>query len=130
MNFKYLFVILLGASLAFLSGCRTAPLYNVSDQAVVTNVSSYTNADVQKAIIRAGSSLGWNMKVTKPGHITATLHLRTHMAQVDIKYNKEKYSITYKDSDDLNYDGTIIHKNYNGWVQNLDRDIKIQLNTL
>lgn len=130
MNFKYLFIILIGASLTFLSGCRTAPIYNVSEQAIVTNSTSYTEADVQKAIVRAGSGLGWDMKVNQPGHITGTLHLRTHMAQVDVKYNKQNYSINYKDSDNLQYDGKIIHKNYNGWVQNLDRAIKVQLNNL
>jgi len=52
------------------------------------------------------------------------------MAQVDIKYSTIAYSITYKDSSNLKYDGTKIHSNYNGWIQNLDKAIKIQLSTM
>jgi len=130
MKIKHLLVILFGVSLVFLSGCRTAPLVNVTDQSVVASQSNYTEDDVKKAIVRAGAGLGWNMNADKPGHILGTLHLRSHMAQVDINYDKEKYSITYKDSENLNYDGEIIHKNYNGWIQNLDRAIKIQLGNL
>jgi hypothetical protein len=130
MKIKSVFVILFSVSLVFLSGCVTNPIVNVSDQSVVTNNPNYTEADVKKAIIRAGAGLGWNMNADKPGHILATLHLRTHMAQVDINYNKQKYSITYKDSENLDYDGKNIHRNYNGWIQNLDKAIKVQLNTL
>ena len=52
------------------------------------------------------------------------------MAKVDINYNTKTYSITYKDSSDLDYDGTKIHKNYNGWIQNLDNAIKVQLSAI
>jgi hypothetical protein len=130
MKIKHIFVLFLGISLIVLAGCRTAPLVNVNDQSVVTNNKNYTQEDVKKAIVRAGAGLGWNMDADKPGHILATLHLRSHMAQVDINYNKEKYSITYKNSEDLQYDGESIHKNYNSWVQNLDRAIKVQLQNL
>lgn len=130
MTFKNVAFVFLGIALVILAGCRTAPVYNVSDQVVTTNIETHTEDDVRKAIVRAGSGLGWQMKEESAGHIIATLHLRTHMAKVDINYNKDKYNITYKDSVDLSYDGTIIHSNYNGWVQNLDRAIKVQLNTL
>ena len=33
-------------------------------------------------------------------------------------------------SDNLHYKDGTIHSNYNGWVQNLDRGIKNQLNLL
>jgi hypothetical protein len=32
-----------------------------------------------------------------------------------------------KDSTNLDYDGNTIHKNYNGWVENLDKAIRVQL---
>ena len=86
--------------------------------------------DVQKAIVRAGVGLGWEMKPVEPGLIVGTLHLRTHMAMVDIKYDTKNYSITYKDSSGLDYDGHNIHKNYNGWIQNLDNGIRSQLTSL
>jgi hypothetical protein len=50
--------------------------------------------------------------------------------QVDIAYTTTSYSINYKDSRGLDYDGSSIHSNYNGWVQRLDRAIARQLATL
>ena len=147
MKAKYLLVVLLGAVMAVTTGCRTNAVYNVPDQSVLTNKSQLTEEDVKKAIIRAGSTLGWNMFADKPGNVLGTLRLRKHMAQVDIYYDLNKYNITYKDSQNLNYEAagseytdedgnshinknSTIHSNYNGWVQNLDRAIKAQLNTL
>lgn len=70
------------------------------------------------------------MKQMEPGYIVGTLKLRSHVAVVDIRHTTKSYSITYKDSTNLDYDGTNIHRNYNGWISNLDRAIKTQLATL
>jgi len=123
-------LILLIASVTFVVGCAK-PIYNVENAPVtVASNTSYTLDDIKKAIIRAGVGLGWQMKEVRPGQILATLNIRTHMAQVTIDYNLQTYSITYKDSVDLNYDGTNIHSNYNGWIQNLDNAIKGQLSAI
>ena len=58
--------------------------------------------------------------------IRATLNLRTHVAVTEITYNEQVFSILYVDSTNLQYDGTSIHKNYNGWIQNLERAISQQ----
>lgn len=123
-----LVVIALVLSTLLFSGCRTSPVRNVTDAS--TNVSNATVDQVRDSIIRAGSSLGWSMKADAPGHILATLHLRDHIAVVDINYDPTKYSITYNTSTNLKYDGKTIHSNYNGWVQNLDNAIKTQLGLL
>jgi hypothetical protein len=132
MKKLFAIVLLAGLSLAIATGCRTStPIYNVQDATVVTNSDKpATASDVKKAILRAGTTLGWNMKEEKPGHIIGTLHLRSHMAQIDIKYSASSYSITYRDSQNLNYDGTNIHGNYNGWVQRLQQNIQSQMNLL
>ena len=70
------------------------------------------------------------MQPAGPGHIVGTLYLRGNVAQVDIVYTTITYSINYKDSRGLDYDGSNIHSNYNGWVQKLDRAIARQLATL
>lgn len=70
------------------------------------------------------------MQDSKPGVLEGTLNLRSHMAKIEIQYNNNSYSILYKDSSNLNYDGTKIHSNYNGWIQNLQKAIQVQLNTL
>lgn len=125
--------VLMFAALAltvFAVGCTTKPVYNVPNTPVTTSKPNANLDDVGKAIVRAGAALGWKMQVTNPGHILGTLNLRTHEAVVDVNYSQTSYSINYKDSKNLNYDGTNIHKNYNGWIQNLDKGIQSQLNLL
>jgi len=127
-----LIIVAFSILLISLTSCRTSPIYNVPSQSYITAQSQYTEEDVKKAIIKAGTTLKWSMVAVKPGLITGTLRLRAHMAQVDIIYDLKKYSITYKNSTNLKYnseDGSI-HSNYNGWVQNLDNAIKTELNIL
>ncbi|MEN8168237.1 MAG: hypothetical protein ABFR65_12285 [Pseudomonadota bacterium] len=124
--------MLFGAVLVFtlgLLGCRTAPVYNV-EQSPIDVSAKASLEDVKKSIMQSGVGLGWQMKETEPGLITGTLYLRDHMAQVDIPYSKTNYSINYKDSAALKYDGSSIHKQYNTWVQNLDRAIQASLSIL
>lgn len=105
-----------------LSACRTGPVYNV-ESAVMATPANATLEQVTGAIKRAGTGLGWQMIDQGPGQIEGKLFLRSHMAVVSITFDTKKFSIYYKDSNNLNYDGTIIHKNYNGWVQNLEQRI-------
>ena len=126
MNIKKLSVITLISLAVLITGCRSQPVRDVVDAPITVGAKS-TLADVGKAIKQAGQSQGWGMREIKPGHIVATIYLRKHMAKVDIKYTKKSYSITYKDSAELKYDGTNIHSNYNGWVTNLDRRIQSML---
>lgn len=112
------------------TGCRTAPIYDVTDAPVVTNSHPVTAEQVNAAIKRAGLQLGWQMSDAAPGHIKAVLHLREHMAQTDIAYNTKTYSITYQDSSNLKHSGNQIHSNYNGWIQRLDQAIRVQLSAL
>ena len=129
-------LIFLVAIMVLFVGCRTRPpVFNV-ENATINTVSGKEPKleDVTRAIVNAAgnSHPPWNMQVVKPGHIIATLHNRSHMAQVDIEYTTKGYNITRKDSADLNYDpekGTI-HPGYNKWVQRLDSNIRIKLNSL
>lgn len=135
MKAKILSVILLSVFLAAVSGCRTGTVYNVNDESIMSNKDNLTEEDVKKAIIRAGSTLGWSMNANEPGNIVATLNIRKHMAKANIRYTTTKYSIKYINSRNLSYtvdevEGPLIHSNYNGWVQNLDNSIKSQLNAL
>ena len=128
MNLKSLGVIFLILTTLLFSGCRTAPVYNISDAAFPEQNTK--QEDIARAIVTAGGSLGWVMKKKEPGHIVGTLHLRDHVAVVDINYDNEKYSITYKDSTNLKYDGTAIHSNYNSWITNLSNAINNQVSIL
>jgi len=112
-----------------LFGCRSTPIYNVSDAPVNTNTNEYTTENVKKAIIKAGVVAGWQIRVMEPGKLSGTLHMRHHTAKIDILYSTTGYSLLYNDSDQLNYNVETgeIHKNYNVWIQNLDRTIQSQL---
>lgn len=109
-------------------GCVAVPIRNV-DNAPVTLASSTkpTLAQVREAIVRAGATLGWEMKDDGPNKLIATLNLRKHVAVVEIPYTESTYSIKYLSSTNLDAKDGKIHKNYNGWITNLSRDIDVQL---
>jgi hypothetical protein len=116
----------------FYAGCSTIqqPLYNVQGASVQSfDGKKLTKAQVEKAILQAGSQRGWVMKKVKDGVISATLYARQHMALVEITYSAASYNISYKNSQNLDYDGVNIHKNYNTWIRNLDNSIQINLNS-
>jgi hypothetical protein len=118
------------AAVSAQAGCmRCDPILNVTKAPVTTaNAKPLTSEQVKAAIVRAGTALGWLMKEEGPGKIVATINLRKHTANVEIPYSASDYSINYRDSINLDAgtDGTI-HKNYNGWIQNLNRGISAQL---
>jgi len=118
--------------MGLLAGCTRA-IYNVNNATVAApSGRTLTMPEIKKAIMAAGAGLGWKVKEESPGHLVGTLRLRTHTAVVDIPYSIETYSITYKSSSNLQYDPEdgVIHKNYNGWISNLEKAIKTHLATL
>jgi len=129
MAFKKISVFVLALLLVTIVGCRSAYVRNV-DHAPVQASGKYTTKDVKTAIITAGESIGWGMKAVKPGLIIATIFVRNHMAKVSIEYNKKNFSIQYKDSAGLNYNGQNIHGRYNSWIINLEQRINSQLSSL
>lgn len=117
-------------ALALAGGCATpTPVLNLTDQEVSTDKKSATAEDVRGAIRRAAAGLGWQMKDDGPGKMSGMLMLRQHTASVNVDYDATKYSIQYKDSSNLRYDAAkgTIHRNYNAWVQNLNKAIQREL---
>ena len=111
-----------------LVGCASAPIMNVEGAAVTTaSGKTLTREQVREAIVRAGGTLGWKMADEGPNMLVGTLLIRTHTAVVEIPYSTTSYSIKYRSSVNLDERGGNIHKNYNGWIQNLTRDINAQL---
>jgi len=127
-DLRILAIILLSLGLLLAAGCRTAPVRNVTNAPIMTvDNASPELQKVRGAIIKAGAGNGWQMNPVQDGLIVGTLNIRTHQAVVDIKYDTKTYSITYKDSMNLKYNGATIHSNYNGWITNLDNAIKREL---
>lgn len=129
MRLRALLLLVVILTLA-LVGCRSSPVYNVNNEPITTSTRRYSLQDVRGAILRAGTGLGWRMKSVRDGLIIGTLYLRDHMAEVEISYDRASYSIKYRDSNNLDYDGANIHRNYNGWVQRLHGAINAQLSSL
>ena len=117
------------AAATALTACSTlAPIQTVENVSVSSSANKpLTPNEVRGAIVRAGAGLGWVMKDSGPGIINATLILRTHTAEVQIPYSATSYAIVYRSSINLQEGGGKIHRNYNGWVQNLNRGINAQL---
>ena len=120
---------LLGAMLGLLTSTLLlgSPAYAAK---AIENVESspipggLSDAQIVKAMQNGGATRGWIVKQVEPGHVVATIYVRSHMAKVDIIYDAAAYSIRYNDSENLGYKDGKIHRNYNKWVLNLNMDIQ------
>ncbi|MBK1735657.1 hypothetical protein CKO15_10250 [Halorhodospira abdelmalekii] len=123
-QYTFIFIVLLLLAV----GCtRTAPIYNVADRSTEFGRDDVELSDMTRAIVRAGTDLGWQMRTREPGHVVGTLLVRDHRAEVDVEYDLDSFSIRYRDSENLDYSGGEIHSNYNGWIQNLENGITREL---
>ena len=111
-----------------LAACATKPILNVKDSQISTkNGKTLQASQVRQAILAAGVGLGWKIVDIKPGLLEGTLRLREHTAVVDIPYSTSTYSIVFKSGVNMGEKDGQIHKNYNGWVTNLDKGIGTEL---
>lgn len=118
--------------IAFLVACSGAPIYNVTNAAIVTPEGKEPTLDqITKEIIAAGEAGKWTMVVQNPGYIVGTLNIRSHQAQVNVTYDTKTYNIAYRGSLNLKYDpnSKTIHENYNVWIQKLDSAIRARVAT-
>lgn len=108
--------------------------------------------EIRGAITRGAAVHDWVASPGKPGELVASLNVRNkHYASVTIKYSETAYSVTYRDSTNLEYqlssvpnvsprredfnntppaNTPVIHPNYNRWVDTLIRDINAELHRL
>ncbi|ATF95539.1 Uncharacterised protein [Cedecea neteri] len=110
-----------------LAGCvsRTAPIETVQN-----NVSTgHTETQVRAAILKAGLNRQWIMNDAGPGVINGRQQARDHRANIIVQYSANSYIIKYDSSVNLMAAEGKIHKNYNRWVHNLDKDIQMNLST-
>lgn len=113
-----------GLCIVALAGCaaleRTEPVR--TPQTIITQ--RVTTEQVKDAIINAGQGRDWIMSVAGPGVINATQNIRKHSVTVRINYSDKSYSIHYVSSVNLLASEGEIHRSYNHWVNNLDKDIQ------
>lgn len=121
-------ILVIACVLAFAAGCTSRPIRNVQAEPVVVTPGKTASADnVRDAILRAGAGLGWSMRPAAPGVVSGMLNLRTHTAEIEVQYSPQSYNIVYKNSTNLDASNGQIHKNYNGWIENLNSAIHREL---
>ena len=123
--FKYIGTALF---VLILTGCGGAAIYNIDNSNTIASKTSMKQ--VETAIKKGALRKNWSVKKEKEGLLTATVNVRgRHIAVVSISYNTKGYKIDYKDSQGLDYDASAntIHKNYNKWISNLERNINYEL---
>lgn len=120
--------LLLVSALVFLMGARQVPLTDPDPIAVPAGLKI---DQVTKAIKAALVGRTWAVTQEDAGHIVSTLHLREHMAKIDIVYDAQTVTIKYLDSGELMYADKkgqrVIHRNYLTWIQNLVNDMSRNL---
>ena len=129
MNISRWKIVLLVPLLALLMAA--APL--LVDPAPISVPAGLSEQAVAKAITLGVAQRGWIVSKQEPGYMEATLNIRAHMAKVGITYDVKSIQIKYLDSSNLDYevksDGRHIHRNYPKWINNMVRDISMQLLT-
>lgn len=121
--------VLVALCAAFVVACASTPVLDSPRQINVPAVASVD--DVEQAVLDSMRARGWAVHERSAGQIVADLHVRSHFARVDIRYDANRVSLAYVDSRNLNYErvgGTEhIHSNFNSWMGNLAGDIQRHL---
>ena len=124
-----LLLAVLACAMLVATGCRKgAPVLDFESQPMPQTSAKLTDAKIKDAMIRAGTSQGWQVVPEKQARtLRATLHNRTHVAVATITYTLKEFTIRYNDSTNLEYENGVIHPNYNRWVKNLHKAINSEL---
>lgn len=124
---RYL-VLVLAAILIAGQGCRTVPILTVTNAPLgAAPGTKPTMEEVSRVIWSAGKKLGWAIQEVRPGELTGTLTLRSHVAVVAITHDTSTFTINYRDSRNLLHQDQHIHRNYNNWVNNLAKTIQSEM---
>ena len=119
--------LLVAVTLALASaGCAmTMPMPNYDHQ----NITQFRRStdEVGAAIERALVSRNWVVTARRPGELDASLVGPEFRADITIPYSATTYSLRYRESQGLDYDGENIHRHYNNWLNNLTISIEREL---
>ena len=104
------------------AGCTSKPVLNTQHDLPPT--SQVSEEKMKQVIVAALQKREWTVQRLSPQLVQAEITVRGQFyAAIDIRYTRNSYAITYRDSRDLGYKDGKIHRNYNRWVSMLDRDI-------
>lgn len=130
-------LLVVAIALGTLGACeRLRPIYQVHSESIPVTASARTLDSVEKTIMTAGAAQGWLLKSMQPGLLQGTMRRGKHSAVVRIEFDTRTFSILYADSyrmsqgigfEDTRYEGQrVIHKRYNKYVRDLERQIQAQ----
>ena len=124
--------LLAACLIVLLSACaKITPIYNIELETIVTASGNAPTLDQARYTIRrAVIAKTWKVKDTGPNSIEANRYKGVKHAQVAIKFSPTEYSIHYKSSKQLLYDGFKIHRRYNSWVKGLRKKINLYFSQL
>ncbi|WLH90849.1 hypothetical protein PSH87_02150 [Pseudomonas sp. FP453] len=104
------------------AGCTNKPVLNTQHELPAD--IQISEEKMKTVIVTALQKREWTVQRLSPQLVQAEITIRNqYYAAIDIRYTRNSYAITYRDSRDLGYKDGKIHRNYNRWVNNLDRDI-------
>jgi len=110
------------------AGCTSKPVLNTQHDLPAS--AQISEEKVKQVIVAALQKREWTVLRQSPQLVQAEITVRNqYYAAIDIRYTRNSYAITYRDSRDLGYKDGKIHRNYNRWVSMLDRDIMAGLRT-
>lgn len=128
---RYSAVAVLG--LFILVAACTRPMHRVENSSYGWGPQKgVTLAQIQSAIEKTARDLQWELSDIKPGSFTAKRHwgATKHNIVVGVVYDRKAFSIRYKDSKNMSFDGSSIHHTYNDMVSTLQDHIKTNVSTL
>ena len=104
------------------ASCTSKPVLNTQHDLPAT--AQLSEEKIKQVIVAALQKREWTVQRLSPQLVQAEITVRNQFhAEIDIRYTRNSYAITYRDSRDLGYKDGKIHRNYNRWVSMLDRDI-------
>lgn len=105
------------------------PVGNFENQPATTGSGQPASVQqIKAALTAAGTPRGWQVSQVAPGQLVASVNVRDkHSVSVDISVVPGMYSIRYKNSSNMNYDGVQINPHYNKWVKTLADDTRKEL---
>ncbi|KJZ55460.1 MULTISPECIES: hypothetical protein [Pseudomonas] len=115
-------VTLITLALLVTAGCTSKPILNTQHDLPAN--AQVSEEKMKTVIVNALQKREWTVQRLSPQLVQAEINVRNqYYAAIDIRYTRNSYAITYRDSRELGYKDGKIHRNYNRWVNNLDSDI-------
>lgn len=116
-------------SVLLLAGCGTSAPITVASYSL-NSAQNSNQANVQKAIHTSLQHRGWHLQSDNGRQIQARYNKQDrHIVNIQIDYSANSFKIHHLSSQGMNYNAkkNTIHRNYNRWIANLERDISSEL---